>query len=123
MDFSVTAQISGENIDVEIQVPNAETVRVSLNRYQGFAVLETIATASGKLPSDPTTPLHLQEPCFRARDPSFGVGLRGNGDIVVAIRPDPFPPFEFDLPTHAASKLIDDLKRAVMVPPHSGARN
>jgi hypothetical protein len=82
-----------------------------------------LATDLGKLPSGPSTPLHLQEPCFRARDPSFGVGLRGNGDIVVAIRPDPFPPFEFDLPVHAVSKLIDELRRAVVVPPHTGATN
>jgi hypothetical protein len=123
MALELTARPVGDKIEIAIKDDSHGTITLHLDRYMAFAYLESVASALSKLPSDPTAPLHLQQPVLRAKHPSFQVGLRGNGDITLSIRPDPLPPFEFDFDVSKASQLIEGLRAALTTVAGSSSRN
>jgi hypothetical protein len=124
MLFSVSVRSAGETVEIAIEDANlARTVTAPLDRYQGFELLAALAKALNELPADQTAPLHLQQPCLRSKNPIFQVGLRGTGEIVLSIRPDPIPPIEFDFNVEGASELIVALRKALVIPTPSAATN
>jgi hypothetical protein len=122
--FSVTVRTAGEIVEIVIEDASLDgTITVPCDRHLGFGMLAALANSLSELPGDPTAPLHLQQPCLRSKHPTFQVGLRNTGEIVLAIRPDPIPPFEFDFSVEGASELVAALRKALVTPAHSATTN
>jgi hypothetical protein len=114
----------GSHVALEISGANGASASLELDRHQAFALIVSIAQVISALPTDPITPLHLQRPVLRSKHPSFQVGIAADGDVVLAIKPDPFPSMEFEFEAQGLSKLIADLRAAAIVPAHpSGDAN
>ena len=107
-----------DHVLLEIEGANGATVAVELSRHQTAALILTLGQAVQALPPDPTEPLHLQGAVLHAIDPSFQVGLAPSGNVLLAIKPGPFPSLEFEFEAHLLSKLISDLRSAANVPVH-----
>lgn len=101
---SVTPRVG--HVALEISDANGASASAELDRHQAFALIASIAQAINALPIDPTIPLHLQQAVLKSKHPSFQVGIAANGDVVLAIKPDPFPSLEFEFEAQGLSKLI-----------------
>ncbi|MGB7102149.1 MAG: hypothetical protein WBD95_25730 [Xanthobacteraceae bacterium] len=66
-------------------------------------------------------PLHKQSPVLIAKHPSFQVGIARDGNVVLAIKPAPFPSMEFEFDAKAVGKLIADLRKAAKIPAQGSA--
>ena len=121
MTIQVSTTQSG-HVALEILDASGVPVSLELNRYEALAVIGSIAQAINALPTDPTIPLHLQRAALKAKHPSFQVGIAPDGDVVPAIKPDPFPSMEFEFEPQGLSKLIADLRKAANVPGHPSNR-
>jgi hypothetical protein len=121
---SLMAEISmkpaGDHIEVTIRDDNGQSASAQIDRHQSFAMILSIVQVLGKLPLDREAPLHGQQPVLTLKNPSFQIGVTPNGGIMLAIRPDPFPPLEFEFDAQLVAKLIDDLRIAANVPAQGG---
>ena len=120
MTLRLTATPQNDHILLEIEGANGATVSVELSRHQAAALILSLGQAVKALPYDPTEPLHLQGAVLQAIDPSFQVGLAPSGNVLLALKPGPFPSLEFEFEAQHLSKLISDLRAAANVPalPH-----
>jgi hypothetical protein len=109
-----------DRILLEMSDANGRTVSLDLDRHQAFALMGSIAQGVNSLPGDPAAPLHLQQAVLKSLNPSFQVGIAGDGNVVLAIMPAPFPAIEFMFDPQALTKLIADLRKAASVPSHPG---
>jgi hypothetical protein len=109
---------------IQIEDTNRPKVVVELDRHQAFAVAISICQAINALPSDLAVPLPLQKAVLRTKNPSFQVGIAPSGNALLALKPGPFPPLEFEFEAEDLTKLIADLRTAANVPQqHSSAAN
>ena len=120
MKTRLSVKPSGENVVLELQDASGRAISVELDRYEAFAALSLIARAMNALPSNRRAPLHGQKPVLKSKDPSFQVGVVPGGGVVLAIRPDPLPPLEFEFDTEALATLIADLRKAATTHRKSG---
>jgi hypothetical protein len=85
---------AGDHIALTIRDDNDQSLSAQVDHHQSFAVILSIVQALRALPFDRKAPIHGQQPVLTSKDPSFQVGVKPNGGIILAIRPDPFPPLE-----------------------------
>jgi hypothetical protein len=123
MTTQPSVHLRGENVVLELPGANGAPVSLELNRHQALAMIGAILQAINALPTDQTTPLHLQKAFLKAKHPSFQVGIAPDGDVVLAIMPAPFPSIEFLFDAQGLDKLIADLRKAANVPsqPHGSS--
>ena len=122
MTTRVTATTQNNLVLLEIEGANERTVSVELSAHQAAALILSLGQAVKSLPSDPIVPLHLQAAVLKATDPSFQVGLAPSGNVLLAIKPEPFPVLEFEFEAQSLSKLISDLRAAATIPTHKSDR-
>ena len=113
MTLKLAVESTSDGIAIIIQINNVDSASIPLDRYTGSAFLTAIARALMSIPSDPTAPIHKQEPAIYSRHPYFEVGTRDNQNVVLAIRPDPLGPLVFDLSLEATKELAEGLLKAV----------
>jgi hypothetical protein len=117
MKARLSARCSGEKVALELLDASGEVIPLlELDRYEAFEALSSLAQAMSALPSDRTAPIHIQRPVLKSREPSFQVGVMPRGGVVLAIRPDPLPPLEFEFNAESLTKLIADLRKAAAIP-------
>ena len=109
MTPQLSATANGDHVALEISDASGKSASLQLDRRQAFLVIESIVQAIQALPADPTIPIHLQRAVLKSKHPSFQVGIAADGDVILAIKPDPFPPLEFEFETQGLDKLIADL--------------
>ena len=122
MTTRVTATTQNNLVLLEIEGANGTTVSVEMSGHQAAALILSLGQAVKSLPSDPIVPLHLQAAVLKATDPSFQVGLAPSGNVLLAIKPEPFPVLEFEFEAQSLSKLISDLRAAATIPTHKSDR-
>lgn len=111
----------GDYIELTIRDDNGQSASVQIDHHGSFAVILSIVQALRALPFDREAQIHGQQPVLTSKDPSFQVGVTPNGGIMLAIRPDPFPPLEFEFDAQVVAKLINDLRIAANIPAQRGS--
>jgi hypothetical protein len=122
MTPQLSATANGDHVALEISDASGKSASLQLDRRQAFLVIESIVQAIQALPTDPTIPIHLQRAVLKSKHPSFQVGIAADGDVILAIKPDPFPSLEFEFEAQGLSKLIADLRAAANVPSHQSGK-
>lgn len=117
----ISMKPTDDHIEVTIRDDNGQSASAQIDRHQSFAVILSIVQVLGKLPLDREASLHGQQPVLTLKNPFFQVGVTPNGGIMLAIRPDPFPPLEFEFDAQLVAKLINDLRTAATIPAQRGS--
>jgi hypothetical protein len=105
-----------DRISLELSDAKGAPLSFGLDRHRALALMGSIVQAVNALPADPAAPLHLQRAFLKSQNPSFQVGVAGDGKVVLAIMPAPFPSLEFMFDAQTVTKLITDLRKAATVP-------
>ncbi len=111
---------AGNHIALTIRDDNDQSLSAQADRHESFAVILSIVQALRALPFDREASIHGQQPVLTSKNPPFQVGVTPNGGIMLAIRPDPFPPLEFEFDAQSCAKLINDLRIAANIPAQRG---
>jgi hypothetical protein len=121
---SMQISLSAKNDRLVLELSDAKqgTFSIRMDRYEAFALIVSIAEVVNKLPTDPTVPLHKQQPALKAKYPSFQVGILDD-DVVLAIQPSPLPLLEFQFEREGLTKLIRDLQKASAIPNHPSSKH
>ena len=109
----VEIRVVGSLLEMELRDADA-LGKFVFDSQQATRLLSMLAMSLSALPRS-ETPMHEAVPVLRSVGPPFQIGLAKEG-VVLAIKPEPLPHFEFVFDHRAVSKLIEDLRRASLIP-------
>jgi hypothetical protein len=113
----ISVQTVGNNVVLEQEASTGETIATPLDRFELVALMSLMTQALNELSSDPTANIQEEQPVLCSRGPSFQVGLTGDGECLLALRPDPLPPMHFIFDAEELAYLIDRLRDAAAISP------
>ena len=108
---------SGEDVAFEIEDAHGNPARFQLGRHQtAMLILRAHEEMRNLPPLQGELHQETQPPFLRGRPAIMELAIAESGDIVLALRLDPFPTIQYLIDDHIASILASDLAQIIATP-------